>query len=116
MEKAVARSQERYKSLFENSHAVMLIIDPESAALLDVNSAACAYYGWKREEFLKKRIDEINTLTSEEIRTEMQLARTEKRSHFFFKHRRGVRHNPRRGGLQRSPVAHGKTPALFHRA
>lgn len=77
-----------YRSLFENNHAVMLLIDPETAEIRDANLAACAYYGWSREELKKLRIDEINTLTKDEIFTQMQLARSQKRRNFFFKHRR----------------------------
>jgi PAS domain S-box-containing protein len=77
-----------YRSLFENNHAVMLLIDPETAAIKDANSAACAYYGWSREELKQLRIDEINTQTKEAVFSQMQLARAEKRRNFFFKHRR----------------------------
>ncbi len=77
-----------YRSLFENNHAVMLLIDPETAAIKDANLAACAYYGWSRKELKALRIDEINTLTREEVFAQMQLARAEKRNNFFFKHRR----------------------------
>jgi PAS domain S-box-containing protein len=77
-----------YRSLFENNHAVMLLIDPETAAIKDANTAACAYYGWSQEELTKLRIDEINTLAKDEIFAQMQLAREEKRRNFFFKHRR----------------------------
>jgi PAS domain S-box-containing protein len=87
-EEALRESEERYRSLFENNHAVMLLIDPDNAAIMDANPAACTYYGWSREELMKRRIDEINTLRSEEVAAEMQLARSEKRNQFFFKHRR----------------------------
>ena len=76
-----------YRSLFENNHAVMLLIDPETAAIKDANPAACTYYGWSREELKKLRIDEINTLKKDELFAQMQLAHTEKRRNFFFKHR-----------------------------
>jgi PAS domain S-box-containing protein len=84
---ALRESEDRYKSIFHNNHAVMLLIDSNNAAIVDANPAACAYYGWTREELIKKRIDEINTLGAEEIESEMKLARSEKRNHFFFKHR-----------------------------
>jgi PAS domain S-box-containing protein len=87
-EETLRESESRYKSLFENNHAVMLLIDPDNAAIMDANPAACTYYGWSREELMKRRIDEINTLGSEEVAAEMQLARSEKRNQFFFKHRR----------------------------
>ena len=77
-----------YRSLFENNHAVMLLIDPETAAIKDANPAACAYYGWSREQLTALRVDEINTLTRDEVFAQMQLVREEKRRNFFFKHRR----------------------------
>jgi PAS domain S-box-containing protein len=83
-----------YRSLFTDNHAVMLIIDPASGAIIDANPAAIDYYGWKREELLVKRIDEINTLAPEEIRQEMARARGLGINHFHFQHRRadgGVR-------------------------
>ena len=83
-----SESEALYRSLFENNHAVMLLIDPETAAIKDANPAACLYYGWSREELKKLRIDAINTLTSEEVAAQMKLARSEKRRNFFFKHRR----------------------------
>ena len=87
-ENGLRESEARYRSLFENSHAVMLIIDPDNAAIIDANQAACIYYGWSREELMKRGIDKINTLSSKEVAAEIQLARSEKRNHFFFKHRR----------------------------
>lgn len=80
-------SEERYRSLFQNNHAVMLLIDPDTGAISDANPAACAYYGCSREALLKRKIDEINTLTREQVHAEMALARAEKRNHFFFQHR-----------------------------
>jgi len=86
-EDALRESEERYRSLFENNHTVMLLIDPDTGAITDANPAACAYYRWSHEELIQKRIDEINTLTTAEVQDEMQLAYTQKRNHFFFKHR-----------------------------
>ena len=77
-----------YRGLFENSHAVMLLIDPETAAIRDANPAACAYYRWSREELKALRIEDINIPARDETFTQMQLAQTEKRKNFFFKHRR----------------------------
>jgi PAS domain S-box-containing protein len=86
-EVALKESQERYKALFNNNHSVMLLIEPESGKIIDANPAACNYYGWSREEMLCKKITEINTLSSDEVLQEMELARLEKRNRFFFKHR-----------------------------
>ncbi|MDQ7817277.1 MAG: PAS domain S-box protein [Melioribacteraceae bacterium] len=86
-EEALKESEERYKALFNNNHSVMLLIDPDTGAIVDANPAACNYYGWVHNEMLNKKITEINTLSGEEIFKEMELARIEKRNRFFFKHR-----------------------------
>lgn len=87
-EETLRESEERYRSLFQKNHATMLLIDPDSGAIVDANPAASDYYGWAHEELLRKRIGEINTLTTEEIHAEMQLAREERRNYFVFRHRR----------------------------
>lgn len=86
-ENEMQQSEARYRSLFENKHAVMLIVDPEDGRIVDANPAAVIYYGWNRDELCKMNISQINILTKAEIQTEMQLACTEKRSFFRFSHR-----------------------------
>jgi PAS domain S-box-containing protein len=81
------QSDELYKSLFENNHSIMLVIDPDSGLIKDANNAACLYYGWTHNQMCSKNIAEINTLSPQEILVEMQLAREEKRTYFLFKHR-----------------------------
>jgi PAS domain S-box-containing protein len=87
-DEVLRESEALYRGLFENNHAVMLLINPADGAIIDANPASCAYYGWSRAELQQKKIDEINTLNRAEVIAQMTLARAEKRSHFFFKHRR----------------------------
>jgi PAS domain S-box-containing protein len=86
-EKELLKSEERYRSLFQNNHSVMLIIDPHTGEIKDANSAACQFYGWSYSEICTKNISEINTLSRKEISTEMHQAKKEKRQYFYFKHR-----------------------------
>jgi len=87
LDQALLESETRYKSLFENNHAVMLIVDPDTGLIVDANPAACTYYGWTREELVGSPVNQINTLTTNEVLAEMDLARQQKRNHFLFKHR-----------------------------
>lgn len=87
-ERKLRESEARYKNLFENNHAVMLIIDPITSAIVDANPAAARYYGWSKDELRRMKISEINMLTQDEVFAEMDRARTEQRNQFFFKHRR----------------------------
>jgi len=83
----LAESESRYQSLFENNHAVMLLIDPVSGAVVDANPSACAYYGWTREEIRQKRMHEINTLPPDAVKAAMETATTRRATTFNFRHR-----------------------------
>ncbi len=86
-EKALRESEERYRSLFKNNHSVMLLVDPESADIVDANPAAVSFYGWSFEALIAKKITDINTFSDEQVFQEMGKARTEQRRVFYFQHR-----------------------------
>ncbi|HET9239125.1 MAG TPA: PAS domain S-box protein [Oligoflexus sp.] len=48
----LARSTERYRSVFQDCPVPMLVMDPNSGQILDVNNIALTTYGYSREEFL----------------------------------------------------------------
>jgi PAS domain S-box-containing protein len=85
-EEALRESEGRYRSLFENNHAAMLIVDPDQGAIVDANPAACRFYGWTREQLQQMRINQINRLPPEQVQAEMDRARTHDH-HFLFPHR-----------------------------
>ncbi|NLX51301.1 MAG: PAS domain S-box protein [Deltaproteobacteria bacterium] len=85
-EEALAESEKRYRSVFENNRMPMLLIDPEGGIILDANPAAADYYGWNRAALTRMTIADINTLPGSEITKMMKLAMTRKSSHVFFKH------------------------------
>ncbi len=72
---------------FENSHAVMLLVDPDTGVILDANAAAVAFYGWSRDELRGKPIYQINVLTREEVLRDARAAKEARRTHFYFRHR-----------------------------
>lgn len=76
-----------FDSLFEQHGAIMMMIEPESGKILYVNNAALDFYGYARSSFTTLGIDDINTLSTEEIAIEMRNAIDEKRNFFNFKHK-----------------------------
>jgi len=88
MQIRVMEADLQYRNLFENNHAVMLILDPVSGKIIDANPAAEQFYGWNREQLSEMNISEINTLSLEEIKVEMERSITFKHNHFEFRHRR----------------------------
>lgn len=92
---ALAESEARYRSLFENNHATMLLLHPADGAIVDANPAAERFYGWTRAQLRQMRITEINTLPPERVAAEMERARVAHRHFFLFSHRRAdgsIRH------------------------
>lgn len=86
-EEKLQQSEARYKTFFEGNNSVMLLIDPENGSIKDANPAACQYYGWSRSEICAMNISEINTLSKEELKTEINRAKDLNDQHFIFKHR-----------------------------
>lgn len=87
-ESALRESELRFRAIFENWHTVMLLIDPETAAIVDANGAACLYYGWSHDEMVRMNISQINTLSPDETRRKMGQAQSTSTSEIFnFQHR-----------------------------
>lgn len=86
-EKDLKASEERYRQIFNNKHTVMLIIDPQTGAIIDANPAAEAYYGYSHDSLCRMKIMDFNTLSPEEVRQEMTRAKSYQKNAFEFKHR-----------------------------
>lgn len=80
-------SAEEWASLIDSHGTVMLVIDPTDGRIVHANRAAEGLYGWSRAELCQRTIDEINTLSAEEVAAEMEAARRAERAYFRFRHR-----------------------------
>lgn len=74
------------KVIFENHNSVMLLIDSSTGDIVDANDAAAKFYGYSKEELKSMKISDINTLTPDEVKMEMEAAINDQRSYFEFKH------------------------------
>ncbi len=86
-EEALREREQRYRSLFKDNHAVMLLINPATKRIVDANQAACEYYGYSQAEITNLHVTNINMLSTDAISQEMRKAQTSQKNHFFFKHR-----------------------------
>ncbi len=77
-----------FSEFFSNSLAMMLLIDPETHQIVDANKAAEQFYGWSKPQLTSMKIEDINTLSLEEINIEIKRARSQQRSYFCFRHRK----------------------------
>ena len=83
----LSESEERYRSLFENNHTVMLIIDPETGYIVDANAAAENFYGWSREELKQTRIGEITEAMDGRMEERVRNGKAERRIYSISRQR-----------------------------
>ncbi len=84
---ALRESQERYSSMFHNSHAVMILVDFETLGIVDANQAASDYYGYSHDDLVTMSVHDLNTLPKREFRREMKRAHLMGQQRFLFRHR-----------------------------
>lgn len=110
-EKQLAESEKRYRTLFEESPAVMLVIDPESAEIVGGNEAAIRYYGFSREELIGKSMTELIVLPNTEVIQMLREATTG--PHFIHLQHRLASGEIRDVELSRGPINVNGTTYLF---
>ncbi|WP_321431195.1 response regulator [uncultured Methanolobus sp.] len=72
-----------YRSLFDNNHTIMVLFDPETADILDANSAACNFYGWTHDELTAKKVYDISMLPRQEIIDSIRKVKNETLNRLF---------------------------------
>ncbi len=87
MEEELRESVERYHVMFHGHQAVKLLINPDTAAIVDANAAAASFYGYGLPQLKGMCITDINTLSGDYVRAEMRLAAEQRRNYFLFPHR-----------------------------
>jgi diguanylate cyclase (GGDEF)-like protein/PAS domain S-box-containing protein len=65
-----ARETVGYRNLFQNANDAILVFEPDTEIVIDVNDKACEMYGYKRDEFIGKSIKEMS---ADVARGELQL-------------------------------------------
>lgn len=88
LEDRIREDEAVYHGMFENNHAVMLLIDPKDGRIYDANIASESFYGYTRNQLTSMNINQINTLTKEAVQVEMTKAAHLQQNYFEFKHRK----------------------------
>lgn len=79
--------EDDFRTLFAESHSMMFLIDPETGRIVDVNPAACRFYGYTNREMTSMKIQQINVLNEEQMNRELANAGNGKKNYFVFEHR-----------------------------
>ena len=65
----------------------MLIMDYETLEIVDANYAACSFYKYSYQEMLELKITDLNTMKTDQLYTQINLAASHVKNSFAFKHR-----------------------------
>jgi PAS domain S-box-containing protein len=86
IENIIAKSEAKYRSIFENNKMIMLLLDPKSKKIVDANPGAEKFYGWTRDELKKMKITHIEKLTPHQVKERIKMVTNSKSNYFEFEH------------------------------
>ncbi|WP_049752368.1 ATP-binding protein [Pelodictyon luteolum] len=85
-EEGLRQSEQRFRTLFENHSACMMLLDAHSGEIIDTNEAAADFYGWSVDELRKMNILDIATVSADQINSNLRKMRTDRQKRFSFVH------------------------------
>lgn len=84
-EQQLRESEQRFRTFFDESNAVKLILDPETGRIKAANKSAKNYYGYDNLESMY--IQQINQLPDDQVKQKMQEVFTRNVKTYLFQHR-----------------------------
>jgi diguanylate cyclase (GGDEF)-like protein/PAS domain S-box-containing protein len=85
--RALAESEARFRTFFEENSSVMLLVDPSSGEIVSANRAASAFYGYPLERLVGMNLSQIDILPPEELVLDRQRALDKECSFFAYRGR-----------------------------
>ena len=86
-EEQIRESEERFRNLFENQEAILLLMDAESGMVIDANNSAQKFYKCSLNELKEKTIFDIDIASPEVIKKSMIKIYKKAQSKFESKHK-----------------------------
>ena len=81
------QNEEKFRILFDDAVLPKLLIDSKTERFVDVNKAACQFYGYTKNELLKKTTQDISLLPKSDFNFQKNQTLTGKQNYFFSKHK-----------------------------
>lgn len=86
-ERQLRENEARFRSIFENNHAVMLIVDPNNGKIINANPAAIKFYGYSRETFIDNlRVHQLNVMSTKQVNRNLNYVQKSIKEFFQVKH------------------------------
>jgi diguanylate cyclase (GGDEF)-like protein/PAS domain S-box-containing protein len=78
----LSEQQQQYRVFFEESQSIMLLVDPETATIVDANPAACKFYQYSRDQLQKMKMWQINQIGETEVSNRLAIAVEQEQQQF----------------------------------
>ncbi len=82
-----APAEQVFQAIFESHAAIMLLIEPQTGAILDANQTAVDFYGYPKSKLCGMSIHEINMLPPEQVSAARQKVLSGEQSRIVFPHK-----------------------------
>ncbi len=80
-------SEVNFRNMIAGHSSIMILVDPETGAILYANAAAAKFYGYPLVTLMTMNIKAINTLHSKQLSDVLKTASKEESNKFIFTHR-----------------------------
>ena len=84
---ALVESEARFRTFFEESRSVMLLVEASSGEIIAANRAASSLYGYPQEQLVGMYTSQINSPPPAELARDRQSALNKERSFFTYRNR-----------------------------
>ncbi len=74
IEEKLRKSEEKFRRIFSNHSAIKLLIDFENGKIVEANEAAVRFYGWPVTQITKLKVTDLNFLSFEEFKNDIEQA------------------------------------------
>ena len=82
------KSEERFRRMFEDHSAIMLVIEPFTGKIIDANQAAVVFYGWHKEVLCRRQIQHITDLPFDKMTGSIEEVIGSNQESVEFRHKR----------------------------
>lgn len=80
-------SEKKFKDMFENHSAVMLLIDPYTGNIVDANKSSEEFYKYPHDKLISMNIGDLDIQSEEELKEELTKSIRGIKNYFLYKHK-----------------------------
>lgn len=85
--KKIESSEKKFKDMFENHSAVMLLLDPLTGSIVDANKSSEEFYKYSHDELVSMNIGDLDIQPKDELEVELTKSIKGEKNYFIYKHK-----------------------------